>query len=152
MDFAEELVRRHLISAANELLALAGHPGAHPDPESNPASINGGSPAAGAPAGLSPEPSKASLEPLNGKKERVRSLLQRMEGCLRGARSLLPEFPHRQPHGEPLTVVGQVRCLALHGPAMLLCKHCIEEGASQPSRLAPLVRARYQFHCWDGAT
>lgn len=44
---------------------------------------------------------------LNGK-ERVRSLLLRMEGCLRGARSLLPDFAHAPAPGEPLTVAGEV--------------------------------------------
>ena len=42
-------------------------------------------------------------------KERVRSLLQRMEGCLRGARSLLPDFAHAPVPGEPLIVAGEVR-------------------------------------------
>ena len=56
---------------------------------------------------------------LNGK-ERVRSLLQRMEGCLRGARSLLPDFPHAPAPGEPLTVVGEVRACWSWAPKMII--------------------------------
>ncbi len=136
MDFAEELVRRHLIGAADELLALAGHAGARTEPVLDPSGNKGARPTAGAAAApgpgsssADPEASGESSEPLNGK-ERVRSLLQRMEGCLRGARSLLPDFPHTRPPGEPLTVVGSVRCLSSLG---LACSAAPAKSRSQYS-------------------
>lgn len=147
MDFAEELVRRHLIGAAEELLALAGHAGARADPSHDPSGNKGARPTAGAVAALGPgssnadrEASRESSEPVNGK-ERVRSLLQRMEGCLRGARSLLPDFPHARPPGEPLTVVGSVRCLSSLG---LACSAAPATSASQ----YPAVHTQYSV-AWN---
>jgi len=102
VDFAEELVRRHLLGAAQELLDLTSNDG---PPRAAGPSGNGASAAPGGGGGNGSGANGAN----GGGKERVRSLLQRMEGCLRGARSLLPDFAHARAPGEPLTVAGQAR-------------------------------------------